>query len=382
MNTTPTPTTPPPTPMHGSFGAHAAKAHADAEDDVSTQLPIKSNDGTSQRPVAIAEVDDDDEIKIKAAELLKAVERRRERDLTLAFSVYAKEIKPMTLRCANAARSGDDRALEVASEEMRASLRLLHLKFKRILNENKQSQLYSQTLNNRKPVVIPKDLPFDIVGQTTTTTTSNLPPPSYRFYDVNSKLARRSNSKASASGGGDGQGSVFTTTPTTSIKQRKRKRRHDKKALVSPVKSKKARANPLWTAKEIKKVERYVYAYSPHVLALNPTVTPGQLAEKLSTSLSKGKHYRSPTAVVKKIRTLGLVLTNPKDAALRKYLIKNNLMQYVPKRFQSASPPSPTPTDDSHYTEEEIASVESKQPTTTGLASLIASIPVPVATST
>ena len=390
MITTPTTTPTPTIPMYN--------------EKESTQSPVITNDATSQGPIlpVMPVIDDDELIKLRAAELLKAVQRRRERDLKQVFSDYAKDIKPMALRCADAARSGDDGTLEIVSEEMIDSLRLLLLKFKRILNENKQSQQYSQTLNNRTPVVIPKDLPFDIMGQATVG-----PPPSHRFHDVNYKVTRNNNNFRDS-------GSVFMTTAnltnnlTTSptiIKQRKRKRHDSKGANSSPVKSKKAnkggRANALWTDKEIEQLTVRVYKYAPNVLAKYPSLTLGQLAERIAHRVSKGDHHRTPSAVTKKMRNLGLVLTHPKNETLIEYLNENSLMQFVPKRFQpnpspthsaaeSMTPPPTTTTvpsksvvvvADKCYTEEEIAQAESKEPTT-ALAALIASLPVPVPVST
>ncbi len=384
---TPTnPTTPPPSPMHAD-DAVSTQPPVLCNDDETSQPPVLcNNDETSQEPDAPvnetsqppeAPVDYNELIKRKMAEVVRDVNERAKADRVEAFKDFAKDLQTDAKACANATTYAD---VDIQSDKIARALELFSLRLKACLNDKAKAKLALESLSNPPTVVVPEQLPFNIIGQAST-----LSPPPRRgqqaFFNVNSKVARSFKDSS--------QGSVFMTTSspptttTTDIKQRKRKRRHDKHHASSPVKPKKARANPLWTDKEINKVGRYVYAYAPHVLALNPTVTPGQFAEELSKSLSKGMHYRSPTAVVKKIRNLGLVLTNPKDKALRAYLTKNNLMQYVPKRFQAGLTPKPTTTTttkNSCYTEEEIASVESKEPTattTTGLAALIASIPPP-----
>ncbi len=326
--TTPTTITPPPTPMHDNEG--------------STQPPVLSNDKTSQGPppplVAPVVPNLTDEIKLGMLEVVRKVNLRVEADMAKAFGAFASVIKPEAKACANAVRGDASDAtmdLRTHADKMTRALELLVLTFESCLNDKVRAKLALESLSNPKPVVIPEVLPFEILGQTTI---SNLP--SRSMFNVNSKLI---SFKASS----HGQGSVFASksdaAPTTTIKQRKRKR-HDKHAS-SPVKPKKARANPLWTLKEIEILTRQVYRRSPNVLAQYPNMTMGQLAERISLRISKGDNGRSPTAVTKKIRNLGLVLTNPKNKALIKYLVKNNLMQYVPKRFQPSSSPNSSDAD-------------------------------------
>lgn len=383
----------PPTPMHDNEG--------------STQPPVLSNDETSQGPppppplvapvvVAPVVVNLTDEIKLGMLEVVRKVNLRVEVDMAKAFGEFASVIKPEAKACATAVRGDASDAtmdLRTHADKMTRALELLVLTFESCLNDKVRAKLALESLSNPKPVVIPEVLPFEILGQTSPT--SNNLPSGRSMFDVNSKLATRFTDSS--------QGSVFTTT---TIKQRKRKRQANRQASSNnPVKPKKARANPLWTPKEIKQLTVRVYKYAVNVLNHYPSLTPGQLAERISLRISKGDYVRSPTAVTKKMRNLGLVLTHPKNPDLIKFLTRNNLMQFVPKRFQpdSSSPSSSSSSDDSMhtvpsksaadvviipddkcYTDKEIASVESKEPTTTtttALASLIASIPpVPVST--
>ena len=376
---TPTnPTAPPPSPMH---------AAAAADDDVSTQPPVwpVPNDGTDQ---VLEAVDLNDQIKHGLTKVLHDVSLRMERDMTTSFSAFTEVFRPESKACAKAARTGDEALLYLASDKIRAALELWLLGFKSYLTTKTQAKLALETISNPPPVSLPEVLPFNIVGRAV-----DLPSRRHDLFDVNSKLAPSSSNDSSS----HTQGSVFAAAAvdiTPTINQRKRKRRH----ASSPVDPKKARANPLWTDKEKKQLRERVFKYAIFVLANPQAMTMLQLAERISRRISKGKYLRSPTAVTKKMRNLGLVLTHPKNLALIAYLTTKNLMQYVPKRFKPAAASTASTSDsdstmdkgvvaspvasthDSNcYTEEEIANAESTEPTTTALAALIASIPVPMA---
>lgn len=390
MNTpTTTTTTPPATPMHVESTQPPVMSTNNENNNETSQPPVMPQDKTTKSPEA--PVNYDDRIKRGMAEVVREVNNRAKAARAKAYNAFVQVATVEAKACANAKTYTD---FAIHSDKTTRALEFMLSCFKSCLNDELSAKLALESLSNPKPVTMPEVLPFDIVGQTV-----GFESPRRHdggFIDVRSKPLELNTSFRDSS-----QGSVFTTM----VNQRKRRRpRHDNQ---SPIKAtKKARANPLWTDKEKKQLRERVLKYAIYVLPNDPQVmTMLQLAERISRRLSKGKYLRSPTAVIKKIRNLGLVLTHPKDPALIAYLTTKNLMQYVPKRFQPTasnsdsdsttthkgmvvvSSPLTSPTDDSNsncYTEAEIADAESTEPTTTtaALAALIASIPPVPITST
>ena len=370
---TPTPTTPPPSPMHA------------VADDVNTQVPVVasiSDDSgtTSQVPppvvAAAAPVNYTDRIKLAMAEVVRDVDNRAKAERAEAYDAFVQVFRLEAKACAVVSTS---KAFAIHEDKIIQALEGFLLIFKSCLNDKLRANLASEALSNPQTVCVPEVLPFNIVGKLSSPHRRGAP----SLYDVDAKVIRMPK--------GSTQGSVFAAArssapPTGVVNQRKRKRRQDKHS--SPRKpAKSARVNPLWTDKEIKQLRERVFKHAVHVLAATPLMTPTELAERISNRISKGKYIRSPSAVVKKTRSLGLVLTHPKNEALIRFLNAKNLMQYVPKRFQpttttTTTTPSVSEADDKYYTEEEITHAESKEPittttttTTTALAKLIASIP-------